>query len=46
LKFGPENLCPVACLHFEPETLSLSLFFEDRLPRPGRRAYPKQGKLL
>ena len=28
------NLCPVTCLHFEAENLSLSLFFVDRLPKP------------
>ena len=35
LKLGPENPCQVACLDFEPENLSLSLFFEDWLPKPG-----------
>jgi len=31
----PSTPCPVACLDFEPENLSLALFFKDRLPRPG-----------
>ena len=28
--------CPVTCLDFELKNLSLSLFFEDRLPRPAK----------
>ena len=29
-----KNLCSITCLDFEPENLSLNLFFGDRLPKP------------
>ena len=31
LIFGHENLCPVACLDYEPETLCLSLFLKKQV---------------
>ena len=46
MKFGPQNLCPVTFLHYEPENLSMSLFFEDKLPRPDFEAAVLRNKSM
>jgi hypothetical protein len=39
LKFGPKNPCQGICLDFEPENLSLSLFFCRQVAEPSIKGY-------